>query len=224
MRNTLIILFTLLTSGLLAQNKNTIFYDSVGQVTSWEGHWAQVVTGRYKSIYNKSENKKTLVKMTRQEFDTELRKTEKKITKTNKLGTDFPEFDLLDINGNRLTRTELKGKVLVLNFWFIGCSPCEMERPSLNDLTKVYADNKDVVFISFAKNDKEQLTKFLAENPILYNVVPTDKDFIKTQFEINEYPVNIILDRNGKYFFNSSASGVGILTILQRQIDKALKG
>ena len=224
MKNTLIILLTLLTSGLVAQNKNTIFYDSVGQVTSWEGHWAQVVTGRYKSNYNKSENKKTLVKTTREEFDTELRKTEKKITKTNKLGTDFPEFDLLDLNGNRLTRTELKGKVLVLNFWFIGCSPCEMERPSLNDLTKVYADNKDVVFISFAKNDKEQLTKFLAENPILYNVVPTDKDFIKTQFEINEYPVNIILDRNGKYFFNSSASGVGILTILQRQIDKALKG
>ena len=224
MRNTLIILLTLLTSGLVAQNKNTIFYDSVGQVTTWEGHWAQVVTGRYKSIYNKSENKKTLVKTTREEFDTELRKTEKKITKTNKLGTGFPEFDLLDLNGNRLTRTELRGKVLVLNFWFIGCSPCEMERPSLNDLTKVYADNKEVVFISFAKNDKEQLTKFLAENPILYNVVPTDKDFIKTKFEINEYPVNIILDRNGKYFFNSSASGVGILTILQRQIDKALKG
>jgi thiol-disulfide isomerase/thioredoxin len=224
MRNTLIVLLTLLTSELVAQNKNTIFYDSVGQVTSWEGHWAQVVTGRYKSIYDKSENKKTLVRTTREEFDAELRKTEKKITKTNKLGTDFPEFDLLDINGNRLTRTELKGKVLVINFWFIGCSPCEMERPSLNDLTKVYADNKDVVFISFAKNDKEQLTKFLAENPILYNVVPTEKDFIKTKFEINEYPVNIILDRNGKYFFNSSASGVGILTILQRQIDKALKG
>lgn len=151
MRNTLIILLTLLTSELVAQNKNTIFYDSVGQVTTWEGHWAQVVTGRYKSIYHKSENKKTLVKTTREEFETELRKTEKKITKTNKLGTDFPEFDLLDLNGNRLTRTELKGKVLVLNFWFIGCSPCEMERPSLNDLTKVYADNKDVVFISFAK-------------------------------------------------------------------------
>jgi len=193
-------------------------------VTTWEGHWAQVVTGRYKSIYNKSENKKTLGKTTKEEFETELRKTEKKITRTNKLGTDFPEFDLLDLNGNRLTKTELKGQVLVLNFWFIGCSPCEMERPSLNDLTKVYAGNKHVVFISFAKNDKEQLTKFLAENPILYNVVPTEKDFIKTKFEINEYPVNIILDRNGKYFFNSSASGVGILTILQRQIDKALKG
>jgi thiol-disulfide isomerase/thioredoxin len=192
-------------------------------VTTWEGHWAQVVTGRYKSIYNRSENRKTLVKTTNEEFETELRKTEKRITKTNKLGTDFPEFDLPDVNGNRLTWTGLKGKVLVLNFWFIGCSPCEMERPSLNDLTKVYADNEDVVFISFAKNDKAQLTKFLAENPILYNVVPTDKDFIRAKFEINEYPVNIVLDRNGKYFFNSSASGIGILTILQRQIDKALK-
>ena len=224
MRNTIVILLTLLASELVAQNKNTIFYDSVSQLTTWEGHWAQVVTGRYKSIYNKSENKKTLVRTTREEFETELRKTEKRITKTNKLGTDFPEFDVLDLNGNRLAKSELKGKVLVLNFWFIGCSPCEMERPSLNDLTKIYADNKDVVFISFAKNDKEQLTNFLADNPILYNVVPTDKDFIKTKFEINEYPVNIIIDRDGKYFFNSAASGIGILTILQRQIEKALKG
>lgn len=224
MRNTLILLLTLLTSEIVAQNKNTIFYDSVGQLTTFEGHWAQVVTGRYKSVYNKAENKKTLVKTTKDEFETELRKTEKRITKTYKLGTDFPEFDIHDLNGNQLTKTELKGKVVVLNFWFIGCAPCEMERPSLNDLTKLYSDNKDVVFISFAKNDKEQLTNFLKDYPILYNVVPTDKDFIKTRFEINEYPVNIIIDRDGKYFFNSSASGVGILKILQRQIDKALKG
>lgn len=223
MRNTLLILLALLAGDLLAQNKNTIFYDSAGQITTWEGHWAQVVTGRYKSIYSKAENKKTLVKTTKEEFETELRKTEKRITKKNRLGTDFPEFDLLDLNGNRLIKTELKGKVLVLNFWFIGCAPCEMERPSLNDLTKVYTNNTDVVFISFAKNNKDQLKAFLDENPILYNVVPTEKDFIKTKFEINEYPVNIILDRNGKYFFNSASSGVGIMTILKRQIDEALK-
>jgi thiol-disulfide isomerase/thioredoxin len=224
MKNILVIILTLSTSGLVAQNKNTIFYDSVGQVTTWEGHWAQVITGKYKSIYDKSENKKTLIKTTKEEFEKELLKTEKKITKTNKLGTDFPEFDLVDVDGNRLSKTELKGKVLVLNFWFIGCSPCEMERPSLNDLTKLYSDNQDVVFISFARNDKEQLTKILKDYPISYNVVPTDKDYIKTKFEINGYPVNIIVGRDGKYFFNSTASGIGILTILQKQIDKALKG
>ncbi len=224
MRNTLLILLTLMATELVAQNKNTIFYDSLDQVTTWENHWAQVVTGRYKSLYNKADNKRILAEMTTEEFETELRKTEKRITKKNKLGTAFPDFDLIDVNGNRLAKTELKGKVLVLNFWFIGCAPCEMERPALNDLTKIYANNPDVVFISFAKNNKEDLVKFLTENPILYKVLPTDKDFIKTKFEINGYPVNIILDRDGKYFFNSVASGVGILTILQREIDKALKG
>ncbi len=224
MRKTLIFLLTLLTSGLTAQNKNTIFYDSVGQQTTFEGHWAQVVTGRYKSVYNKPENKKTLVKSTRDEFQAELRKTEKRIKKTYKLGTDFPDFDVVDINGNRLTKKELKGKVIVLNFWFIGCAPCEMERPSLNALRALYSDNKDVVFISFAKNDKEQLIRFLEDSPILYNVVATEKDFIKTKFEINAFPVNIIIAKDGKYFYNSEASGIGILTILQREIDKALKG
>ncbi len=185
MKKILAIILTLSTGGLVAQNKNTIFYDSVGQVTTWEGHWAQVITGKYKSIYHKSENKKTLTKTTSDEFEKELRKTEKKITRTNKLGTDFPEFDLVDVDGNRLSKSELKGKVLVLNFWFIGCSPCEMERPSLNDLTKLYSDNKDVVFISFARNDKEQLTKILNEYPISYNIVPTDKHYINTKFEIN---------------------------------------
>jgi hypothetical protein len=49
MKKILAIILTLSTSGLVAQNKNTIFYDSVGQVTTLEGHWAQVITGKYKS-------------------------------------------------------------------------------------------------------------------------------------------------------------------------------
>ena len=224
MKTLFIFLVTFLSGDLLAQNKNTIFYDSVGQVTTWEGHWAQVVTGRYKTVYHKSENKKVLVRTTQEEFETELRKTEKKITRTDKLGTAFPEFDVYDVNGNRFTSAELKGKVIVVNFWFIGCAPCELERPTLNNLTKIYANHTDVVFLSFARNDKEQLAGFLKDNSILYHVVPTDKDYIKTKFEVNEYPVNLVIDKEGKYFYNSSAPGIGLLTILQRQIDKALKG
>lgn len=217
-----VVLLTLLTSGLSAQNKKTTFYDSAGNVTTFEGHWAQVVTGRYKSVFDKSENKKTLVRTTQKEFEAELQKTEKRIVKTARLGTDFPDFEILDLNGDPLSTDALRGKVIVLNFWFIGCAPCEMERPALNDLAASYADNEDVVFIAFARNSKDQLEIFLKDHPFLYKVVPTDKGFIADKFEINAYPVNIIVDKDGKYFFNSSASGVGIRTILQREIDKAL--
>lgn len=216
-------LLTLLTSGLIAQNKNTVFYDSIGQVTTYENDGSQVFTGRYKSVYNKKENKKILTRTTNKEFQTELAKTEKRIVTTDRLGSDFPDFEVTDISGNRLSKSDLKGKILVINFWFIGCTPCEAERPLLNNLTNIYNDNNDVIFIAFAKNDKEELDSFLKEHPILYKVVPTDENYIKTKFESNAYPVNIIVDKNGKYFFNSGVSGIGISTILQRQIDKALR-
>ena len=223
MKRVLTLIFALFTLGIMAQNKKTVYYDSSGLVTTRDGHWAQVISGKYKSIYNEIENKMELVRLSTEEFESALKKTESRITKANKLGTDFPEFDEVDINGNRLTKKEFKGKIIVINIWFIGCPPCEMERPALNDLTKVYSDIKDVVFISFAaKNNKEQIVKYMQESPISYNVVPMDKDFLK-KFDIHEYPVNIIVDRYGKFQYNSSGTGIGISKILQREIDKALK-
>lgn len=221
MKNTILVLLILVSGKLVAQNRSTVFYDSAGQLTTFEGHWAQVVTGRYKSVYHKSENKKTLVKTTSDEFQHELRKTEKRITKSDKLGTNFPDFDVYDLGGTRFTKVDLAGKVIVLNFWFIGCAPCEMERPSLNELTTFYKDNTDVVFISFARNNKEELRSFLSDHPVLFAVIPTNKDFMKTNFDVNEYPVNIIVGRDGKYFFNSAGSGVGIGEILQKHIKEA---
>ncbi len=220
---TLMLALAFPATAILAQNKKTIFYDSAGKVTTFEGHWAQVVEGRYKSVYNRTENAKTLVRMTKTEFEAELARTEKRIRKTYKVGTEFPDFDVLDIDGNRITKDALKGKVIVLNFWFIGCAPCEMERPALNELQKRYAENDDVVFIAFANNNKEQLDKFLADHPIRYVVIPTEKGFVKQVFELNSYPANIVVGKDGKFFFNSLASGIGIATILQREIDKALK-
>jgi thiol-disulfide isomerase/thioredoxin len=213
----------LFTLGVLAQNKKTAFCDSIGQVNSRDAHWALVISGKFKSVYNESENKKKLVRMPAEEFATELHNTETRITKSNKTGTELPDFDETDIHGNQFTRNGLKGKITVINIWFIGCPPCEMERPALNELTKFYQERKDIIFLSFAaKNTREQVVKYMENNAILYNAFPMDKEFIK-KFEIHEYPVNIVVDRNGKCLYYSSGTGVGITTILKQQIDKALK-
>jgi hypothetical protein len=98
-----------------------------------------------------------------------------------------------------------------------------MERPALNELVKNYRNNKHIVFICFARNNTEQLTKFLIENPFFYRVMPADKDFIKTKFEIYQYPYNNIVDRKGRYYLNSSPTGIGIKTILENHINDLLK-
>jgi thiol-disulfide isomerase/thioredoxin len=207
----------------MAQNKKTVFYDSTGQITTYEGHWSQVFTGRYKSVYNKKANTKTLEAATPKEFQAALAKTEKRITSNFRLGEEFPAFEVVDLDGNQFKKSDLIGKVVVVNFWFIGCAPCEAERPSLNELTAMYRANKDVVFIAFARNTKDELEAFIKDHPLHYRIIPTEKDYIKTTFTSNSYPVNIIVDKNGKYFYSSVASGIGIATILHRQIESALR-
>jgi hypothetical protein len=89
-------------------------------------------------------------------------------------------------------------------------------------LAKVYEKNENVIFISFAKNNADQLRSFLIEHPVSYLIFPTGKDEITKTFGVENYPVNIIIDKDGKYFLNSAGTGIGISYILKREIDSAL--
>ena len=184
MKKVILITLGLFVTSLVLGQKNKKFYDSLGNETTFELHWSQAVGGRYKSIYDKKTNSKTLVRMTDKEFKEELSKTEKRIIKKEKLGTDFPDFMMTDIDGSTIDKKKLKGKVTVINFWFVGCSPCEMERPELNELAKLYQDNKNVAFISFAKNDVDQLRSFLIDHPFKLSQYQLGKTKSKIDLEL----------------------------------------
>lgn len=222
MKRIILITLGLFVTTLVLGQKNAKFYDSLGNETTFELHWSQVVGGRYKTTYDKKTKERTLVRTTDKEFKEELSKTEKRIIKREKLGTDFPDFTMTDIDGKIISKEELKGKVTVINFWFVGCSPCEMERPELNGLTKLYEANENVVFISFAKNNAEQLRSFLTDHPFKFKPIPTGKDEIKTKFGVDSYPVTVIVDKEGKFSFYGIGTGIGITYILKREIDIAL--
>jgi thiol-disulfide isomerase/thioredoxin len=76
------------------------------------------------------------------------------------IGKEAFPFSATDISGNNYSLDELKGKVIVINFWFVECKPCVMEMPELNKLVEKHK-NKEVVFLGFANNDKPKIEKFL---------------------------------------------------------------
>lgn len=59
------------------------------------------------------------------------------------VGCKVPNFNVRTINGESVTLSELKGKVVVINFWFEACAPCIAEIPALNRLKEDYR-TKDV--------------------------------------------------------------------------------
>ncbi|MFY0687433.1 MAG: TlpA family protein disulfide reductase [Cyclobacteriaceae bacterium] len=222
MKITLLIICLIVNNVIFAQNHFTVHLNPDGDTVSYDNYFSYIVSGEYKIAYNRKSNTRTLVASSEEKYIKEERKTEKRISIDKHIGQSFPSFELIDISGEKCTLEQLKGKVVVLNFWFIGCAPCEMERPVLNTLREFYRGNDDVVFLAFAKNEKEKLNKFLINHPVSYTVFPSSNDYLKTQFDIDSYPQNIILDRKGNYWFEGSGSGIGIAEILRRKVEQAL--
>jgi len=112
------------------------------------------------------------------------------------VGKPIPRFHALTLTNEKINSEKLKGKVIVINFWFIGCPPCVAEMPALNQLVKEYSD-KGVIFLGFTLDDKKSLKKFFTAHQFDFTIIP-DAQNIEDRFGVLEHPVNFIIDRNGK--------------------------
>lgn len=140
--------------------------------------------------------------------------------KSEWIGTKATDFSLENIKGKKYTLSELSGKVVVLNFWFIACQPCIMEMPDLNELVTEFKD-KEVVFIAIALNTKKELKKFLRKTKFNYSIIE-DGQVMANSYHVKGYPTNIILDKSGVIQFVSTGVGPNNKTNLQREINKQL--
>lgn len=110
----------------------------------------------------------------------------------------FPEFNVEDLNGNRYSNESLKGKTVILKFWFIGCQKCIEEMPSLNQLRASYKNKKDVVFLSMALDQNEALRKFLRKRRFDFPVIGNQEDFLRKKLQIDMYPTHMIINKEGR--------------------------
>lgn len=114
------------------------------------------------------------------------------------VGLQFPDFNLISIDGEQYKLSELKGKVIMLNFWFIGCAPCVEEMPLLNQLTEEYK-GQDFLLLSFSTDNKEAIFNFRKRHEIKYVIFENSRDLIHDSFHLSYgYPTNIFLDKEGK--------------------------
>jgi thiol-disulfide isomerase/thioredoxin len=122
-------------------------------------------------------------------------------------------FVALSLDGRRWSLPELRGKTVVLNFWFIGCLPCRQEIPLLNPLVEQYPK---FVFLAFALDGEEQLRDFIAKTPFRYEIVGNAQK-IADAFEVNGYPTHIVINSNGEIVFETNDDLNGLRAALARQ-------
>ena len=112
-----------------------------------------------------------------------------------KIGTPAPAFDVQSLGGANLRLADLKGKVVVLNFWFIACPPCRVEIPKLNQLVEEYR-GAEVVFIAFAPDSEDDLREFQKTTTFEYHIIPNSTP-VAESYGVTGAPTHILIDREG---------------------------
>ena len=137
-----------------------------------------------------------------------------------KEGEDFNGFKTTDINGNKFDLKDARGKVIVLNFWFINCPPCKQEIPQLNELVAEYKDKPEVVFLAVATDEKYALKNFLESTPYQYNIVSGKN--IAFRFNVKLYPTHVVIDKTGKIKFSTVGLASNTIYWIKKSINESL--
>lgn len=115
-------------------------------------------------------------------------------------GMAAPNFSVTTLDGKAVSLTDLKGKVVVLTFWFIGCPACLNMEPKLNNFKAKFAGNSDVVFLAMTPDPAADVKKYLTKERFDY-VQATDAKEAMDTFAFGVFPKNIVVDKNGKIVY-----------------------
>jgi thiol-disulfide isomerase/thioredoxin len=109
------------------------------------------------------------------------------------------EFDFTPVGGKATSLKELRGKVVVLDFWATWCGPCKKELPNLKKLVEKHGkDGLEVIGISLDEDEKE-LKEFVKENGIGWpQVVGKLASEFADRWGIEFIPMMFVIDRQGK--------------------------
>jgi thiol-disulfide isomerase/thioredoxin len=130
----------------------------------------------------------------------QIRKTEQ-MSKLDS-GQTFHFVDMRDIYGKEIKAGSLTGKIVVINFWFIGCPPCRYEIPQLSKIADDYKNNKDVVFIAIAIDSAGALKEFLKNNAFNYQLIG-DGTELHNYYGVKTCPLSLVINKAGTIIFDS---------------------
>lgn len=124
------------------------------------------------------------------------------------LGSPAPSFDLQSAGGDRVRLEQLRGSVVLLNFWATWCAPCRTEMPLLQAVSDRFAgDGLLVLGINFDETS-EEVQAYAAELALDFPLLLDPGGAVQALYGVRGYPTTVVVDRDG----NMAAYHIGVLT------------
>lgn len=113
------------------------------------------------------------------------------------VGSPAPDFDTVDLKGEVWSLSELKGKVVFLNFWATWCPPCREEMPSMERLYAKLPKDKFEMIALFNKDEKPAVRKFVSQLELTFPILSDEYNFAGTKYGLTGLPETFIIDKQG---------------------------
>jgi peroxiredoxin len=134
-----------------------------------------------------------------------------------------PDFTLRAMSGPNVRLQELRGKVVMVNFWATWCGPCRQEMPHLNRLHEKYSRSGFVLLGLNVDDDPQNAAAVAAKLGIQFPVLlDTDKQ-VSDRYDLKAMPSTYLIDRDGKVRFMHRGYLSGYEEQYEKQIRELLK-
>ena len=115
------------------------------------------------------------------------------------IGSEAPDFELKDMDGNVVTLSDFKGKVVYLSFWRTNCGLCMVEQPHARELARKLQDH-NVVFVSIGVDEDEQAWRNAVESRGRFGVqlhLKGQGEELVKQYGLKDVPAYFLIDETG---------------------------
>lgn len=116
--------------------------------------------------------------------------------------TMAPDFTLKDLDGNEVSLSDYKGKIVVLNFWATWCRYCIEEMPDFNELDKEMADAGDGVVLAVnVQEPYNKVNEYITNNDFGIKVLLDEDGYIAGAiYGVEGYPTTFVLNKDGSLY------------------------
>ena len=154
-----------------------------------------------------------------------MKDEERKSLIANRVNLPAPDFQVTTLDKKVVKLSELKGKVVVLNFWATWCGPCVVEMPHFQKTARKYTGNPKVVFIAISIDDNRALVGPFLKRMGYTELVAYDGGMARS-YQIVSIPTTLIIDRDSVIQYRDIGFGGAGETYVERlswRIDELLK-